>query len=205
MEIDWDRIAPIYEWQVPFERTAVRKLVELLDVGPDDSVLDVASGTGAVLRELARLDWPPRRATGIDSSAGMLKRAWGLPRSWELRRGEATELPFEDRSFDVVTASYLLHLLDPGKRRSVLSEIARVLRPGGRVGVVTVAETGPISRRILGPIAARAERRGGTLCGLVPLDPRAELVACGFEPGRATRVWSGYPSLCVVALKPQSQ
>lgn len=205
MDIDWDRIAPSYEWQVPLERNTLRKLVELLNVGPDDLVLDVATGTGAVLRELARLDWPPRRATGIDSSAGMLRRAWGVPRSWGLRHGEATALPFEDRSFDLVTASYLLHILDPEERRSVLSEIARVLRPGGRVGVVTVAETGPISRRILGPIAARAKRRGGALCGLVPLDPRAELVRAGFEPSRVVRVWSGYPSLCVVATKPRGR
>ena len=200
MAIDWDRIAPVYEWQVPLERSAVRRLVGLLDVRPDEPVLDVGSGTGAVLRELARLAEPPERAVGIDASAAMLRRAWGVPRRWTLQRADATELPFDDASFDALTIGYLLHVLAPAERRRALSEAARVLRPGGRAGVITVAATGPLSRAALRPIAAVGRRRGGgALRGLMPFDPRAELNEAGLQPLSAAYVRLGYPSLCVVA------
>lgn len=203
MEIDWDRLAPVYDWQLPLERAALRRLVRLLDVRPDERILDVATGTGAVLRELARLPEPPKRALGIDASAAMLARAWGLPQRWVLERGDARQLPFEDACFDAVTAGYLLHVLDPADRRSVLGEAARLLHPGGRLGVVTVAETGRFSRALLRPIAGVAKRRGPTaLRGLIPLDPRPELVDLGFEPIAAEPTRFGYPSLCVVARAP---
>lgn len=199
MEIDWDQIAPAYELQVPLERFAVRRLIELLGVRPDDEVLDVATGTGAVLRELARLPEPPGRVVGIDASAVMLSQAWGIPPNWDLRRGDARDLPFADGSFDVVTAGYLLHVLATADRGTVLSEAARVLAPGGRLGVITVAETGPLSRAALRPLADLAVSRGGALRGLLPLDPRADLIEAGYRPVTAARAWLGYPSLCVVA------
>lgn len=199
MEIDWDRLASTYGLQEPLERIAVRRLVTLLDPDPGDAVLDVATGTGTVLRELARREEPPGRAIGLDASAAMLARVWGLPHGWSLLRGDARELPFDDASFDVVTASYLLHVLAPDDRYAALAEIARVLRRGGVLGAVTVAETGPLSRAMLRPITSLAERGVGALRSLVPLDPRPEMVAAGLAPTAAARAWLGYPSLCVVA------
>lgn len=104
-------------------------------MGPDDHVLDVATGTGAVAERLV-LRYRCR-VTGIDQSADMLAAARerleedGLAQRVTLVQGEAEHLPFEDASFDALTVTYLLRYVDdPG---AVLREMVRVVRPGGVV------------------------------------------------------------------------
>jgi ubiquinone/menaquinone biosynthesis C-methylase UbiE len=165
-----------------------------------DSLLDLGTGTAALLHELARSAHPPRSAVGLDRSPQMLARAATLPSGWKLLEADAGALPFADASFDVVTASYLLHLLDERERAQVLAQARRVLAPGGRVGIVTVAPpSGPLASLVSWPIRALAGRASGALSGLRPLDPRDDLEAAGLRPLRGCRVRVGYPSLCVVA------
>jgi demethylmenaquinone methyltransferase/2-methoxy-6-polyprenyl-1,4-benzoquinol methylase len=103
--------------------------------GPGDRVLDVATGTGAVAAELAARHGC--RVTGVDQSPAMLAAAAaalaerGLADRVALVRGEAEALPFADGSFDALTVTYLLrYVADPA---ATLAELARVLRPGGRL------------------------------------------------------------------------
>lgn len=110
-----------------------RFLVSRVDVHAGDSVLDVATGTGAVAIELARRT--DCRVVGLDQSAEMLAAgrdrvaAAGLGDRIELVHGRAESLPFPDASFGAVTFTYLLRYVDdPG---ATLRELARVLRPGG--------------------------------------------------------------------------
>jgi ubiquinone/menaquinone biosynthesis C-methylase UbiE len=155
-------------------------------------LLDVATGTGGLLRELAVRDGP-RQAweVGVDRSASMLAVAREhLPGDWPLVRGDARQLRFEDGSFDVATVCYLLHLLAPGDRRRVLEEMARVLRPGGRAVTVTVEARRPVTRALLVLLPRRS--------GLRPLDPADEFQAAGLRPIRARFVRSGWPSLCLL-------
>jgi demethylmenaquinone methyltransferase / 2-methoxy-6-polyprenyl-1,4-benzoquinol methylase len=96
-------------------------------------VLDVATGTGMVAAELlARGDCT---IVGIDQSAEMLagarERFAGEDRV-ELLEGQAEALPFADRSFDALTFTYLLRYVDDPA--ATMRELARVVRPGGRVG-----------------------------------------------------------------------
>jgi ubiquinone/menaquinone biosynthesis C-methylase UbiE len=183
----------VYDWQLPLERAALATAVELAAPGESERLLDVATGTGGLLRELSLRRARPAEAVGIDRSASMLRAAaaHGLPAGWRLLVGDATRLPFRDGRFDVVTACYLLHLLNRGSRARTIAEIARVLRDGGRVVTVTVD-----SRR---PAARAALTRLPRLSGLRPLDPTDELPSAGLEPLRARFVRDGWPSLCVVA------
>ena len=108
---------------------------------PSDArrVLDVATGTAAVATELARAD-PTRTVVGIDQSPEMLAAGRdrvahaGLNERIELREGRAEDLPFADGEFDAVTFTYLLRYVDDVP--ATLSELARVVRPGGSVAML---------------------------------------------------------------------
>jgi ubiquinone/menaquinone biosynthesis C-methylase UbiE len=196
----WSHWSRWYRLQIPLELQAVRSLLDLVEVRESDSLLDIGTGTGLVLRELARSKRRPRMAVGIDRSAEMLARVPKLPEGWRLVEGDARSLPFDDGSFEVVTACYLLHVLGPEERKRVLGEVARALAPGGRLGSVTVAPPlSALSSFLSRPVRALAEGSRGMLAGLRPLDPRDELLAAGLRPLEWRRAYAGYPSLCVMA------
>jgi O-methyltransferase / aklanonic acid methyltransferase len=114
------------------------KLVEFAGVGTAGDVLDVATGTGAVLMEAARL--PGRgRLVGVDVTKAMLARAAdevelrGLA-GVELRVMDAQALGFPDATFDVVFCAFAYSSF-PSKPKAI-HEFARVLRPSGRASIV---------------------------------------------------------------------
>lgn len=113
-------------------------LVSRVAARPVHAVLDVATGTGAVAIELARRYGCT--VVGVDQSPEMLAEgrrrvaAAGLAGSIDLREGRGEELPFEDASFDALTFTYLLRYVDdPG---ATMRELARVVRPGGRIAML---------------------------------------------------------------------
>jgi demethylmenaquinone methyltransferase/2-methoxy-6-polyprenyl-1,4-benzoquinol methylase len=95
-------------------------------------VLDVATGTGLVAEALLTRGF---RVTGLDQSPGMLAAARArFAGRVELVEASADALPFPDASFDHLTFTYLLRYVDdPG---ATLTELARVVRPGGTVAMV---------------------------------------------------------------------
>jgi demethylmenaquinone methyltransferase / 2-methoxy-6-polyprenyl-1,4-benzoquinol methylase len=109
-----------------------RALVDAVGVKAGERVLDVATGTGMVAKELrGRADCA---VVGIDQSPEMLAAArarFDDDARVELIEGQAEELPFADESFDAVTFTYLLRYVDDPQ--ATVSELARVVRPGGRV------------------------------------------------------------------------
>ena len=115
-----------------------RFLVSRLEVDPDETVVDVACGTGAVALELARQKGCS--VVGVDQSPEMLAEARRrLALSAEtspvrLVEASAAELPFEDASFDGLTAAYLLRYLDD--LAAGLRELARVVRPGATAALL---------------------------------------------------------------------
>ncbi len=111
-----------------------RFLVSRVPVGPDDVVLDVACGTGAVSLELVRQTGCS--VVGADQSPGMLAEARRRIETERIRLVEASarDLPFEDASFDGLTAAYLLRYLDD--LPAGLAELARVLRPGATASLL---------------------------------------------------------------------
>jgi SAM-dependent methyltransferase len=122
---------------------AVREeYLTLLDVAPRARVLDVGCGSGGATRAIAKRVGPEGRAVGIDASPALLEVARelaekaGLSDAIEFKAGDCRALPFPDASFDVVLAATTLsHVPDPDR---ALSEMVRVARPGGRVGVFDV-------------------------------------------------------------------
>lgn len=115
-----------------------RFLVSRLDAGPEDTVLDVATGTAAVAIELVRRSGC--RVVGLDQSREMLEAGRrrvadaGLDNRIELVEGRAERLPFEDASFDGLTFTYLLRYVDDPV--ATLRELARVVRPGQSIAML---------------------------------------------------------------------
>ena len=106
-----------------------RFLVSRVEAGDRDTVLDVATGTGAVARELVAQKGC--NVVGLDQSPEMLAEARRRAPSLTFVEGRAEQLPFPDAAFDALTFTYLLrYVADPA---ATLQELARVVRPGGTI------------------------------------------------------------------------
>lgn len=105
------------------------------------TVLDIGCGAGTDLLLAARQTGPTGRAIGVDMTEAMRGRALqgaatsGLTHV-DVRNGDATRLPVDDRSIDVVISNGVLNLV-PEKERAV-AEIARVIKPGGGVQIADI-------------------------------------------------------------------
>ena len=152
------RLVPrIYErwWRPAFGRVAKvvfgpgmadeRRIARLLlSLSPGDGVLDVACGPGNFTRDFARTVGPDGLVVGIDVSETMLTRAVtdtqaaGLSDRAAYVRGDASELPFLESSFDGVCCFAALHLFADPMR--ALDRMTRVLTPGGRIAIFTSAQ-----------------------------------------------------------------
>jgi demethylmenaquinone methyltransferase / 2-methoxy-6-polyprenyl-1,4-benzoquinol methylase len=148
----FDRIAPIYDamntvMTAGLDERWRRAAVTAARVQAGDRALDVACGTGRLTEALARAVRPGGEAVGVDVSQGMLRRAAGraaraarsegsdgIP---AYREADALSLPFDDEGFDAATIGFGLRNLPD--YLAGLREMARVVRPGGRIVVLEIA------------------------------------------------------------------
>ena len=130
------------------------RLLDRLALQGHEAVLDVGCGHGLLLIGAARR-LPHGRAVGVDlwsvvdqaanSAAATLEngRREGVAGRVEVRDGDMRALPFPDASFDAVVSSLAIHNVATAEgRRTAIGEIARVLRPGGRIAIMDIAHIG---------------------------------------------------------------
>lgn len=157
VEKSYARWAPIYDRTFGAVTNVGRRRATALLSELGGSVLEVGVGTGLALRHYDHRV----RVTGVDYSAEMLDKARakmnaeGLTNVAALRRMDARELNFPDASFDHVAAMHVISVVPNPER--VMSEIARVVRPGGSVVIVNhfARETGALAmaERVAAPLA----------------------------------------------------
>jgi demethylmenaquinone methyltransferase/2-methoxy-6-polyprenyl-1,4-benzoquinol methylase len=133
----FDRIAPVYDamnraMTVGLDRRWRSETARAV-VSPGDRVLDSCCGTGDLAIAAQRLGG---RATGLDFSERMLERARAKSNDVEWIQGDALALPFPDAAFDAATVGFGVRNLDD--LEGGLRELRRVLRPGGRVGILEI-------------------------------------------------------------------
>ena len=148
-----DDSAEIYDHQVEvlftgtadaMRRMALPYLKQAIDPAPHaprPRLLDVATGTGRFLHWVKRAI-PRARLTALDLSQPYLDRAQALVPSVRTVQGAAERMPLADGVFDAATCVYLFHELPPKVRPLVAQDLARVVRPGGRLVVVDALQTG---------------------------------------------------------------
>ena len=203
----YDRASRWSRVEEPFERRPLAAGIGLLRARPGEHVLELGCGAGGALVRLARAVGPAGRAVGLDLSPGMLRlaaarlRHAGLADRAELVIADATSVPFTDGSFDAAFMSFTLELFDTPEIPLVLAECTRVLRPGGRIGVVSLSRADPV--RWPTRLYERLHDRFPATLDCRPIHGRLALEAAGFEQAQSTVVplW-GLRAEAVVAVRP---
>jgi ubiquinone/menaquinone biosynthesis C-methylase UbiE len=143
----YDRMSRFYDILAGgFESKCSNLALERLHIAQGEIVLEIGSGTGHCLEQIAERIGGTGKAYGIDISSGMLdvtrkrlERA-GLMERVELVCGDAAQLPFDTGQFDCVFSSFSIELFDTPEIPIVLGEISRVLKPHGRIGIVSMSK-----------------------------------------------------------------
>lgn len=156
-QASYDRMSRSYDlFAGAFEKRLRNLALARLAVAEGEAVLEIGFGTGHSLMQIARAVGEQGNANGVDLSPGMLDvtrrrlTKVGLAGRVALHCGDAADLPYPDEQFDAAFMSFTLELFDTPDIPVVLGEIRRVLKPGGRLGVVCLSrENGmPLMLRI---------------------------------------------------------
>lgn len=124
------------------QRAEARQKRELLAIQPGDTVLDIACGPGNTTRQLSKEVGAQGLLIGVDSAATMLAQAVAeSDDTIGYVRADAADLPFADATMDAVACYGALYLMD--HPFAALAEMVRVLKPGGRLAVLTTCARGP--------------------------------------------------------------
>lgn len=133
------RLIRIYDPIATFLAPVRNRIVKDLRLPEHAHILDVACGTGTQALLLAKQDY---QVVGIDLSREMLARAKskiGKERHVRFVQGDATKLPFKNKTFDASTISFGLHDMPENVRTKVLREMKRVTKRGGRILIADYA------------------------------------------------------------------
>lgn len=160
----FDERAPYYD-QSTMHHLLAASVARFATVPEGGTAVDVATGTGLVVRALTRAR-PDVTAIGVDLSAGMLAVARAELPSAQWVQADAAALPLPDGSVDLVTCVAALHLFP--EPDAAIAEWARVLRPGGRVITATFASAGHTAHAHAAHADAHAGREHGARAGEHP-------------------------------------
>lgn len=143
----YDRMSPWYDLlSGSSERKHREAGLAVLQASAGETILEIGFGTGHSLLALARSVGLSGHIYGLDISAGMRQaaegrlRVEGLSDRATLTCGDAVRLPYGDDFFNVVCMSFTLELFDTPEIPTVLQECRRVLKTGGRLGVVAMVK-----------------------------------------------------------------
>lgn len=185
----YDRIAGSYDAIAhSSERQATEEGLAALAVGEGDRVLEIGFGTGHALVALGKAVGETGKVYGVDVSEGMRDVAAkrlekeGLAARVELDVGAVPPLRFDDGTLDAVFLSFTLELYPLETIPAVLAEVRRVLRPGGRCGIVSMAiPEAPKEDSALEKVYVWMHRHFPHIVDCQPIAAESELAKAGFS------------------------
>jgi ubiquinone/menaquinone biosynthesis C-methylase UbiE len=189
----YDRISGWYDaLEGNWEKRAREIGLSAISAREGETVLEIGFGTGHSLVSLARAVGGRGRVYGIDLSPRMLAIARrrvqkaGLSRQVLLENGDAASLPLGDASADAAFMSFVLELFDTPEIPVVLRECRRVLRQGGRIGVVSLSKEG--GRSFMRALYERGHERFPRLLDCRPIFVGQALEEAGFADLHVTSI-----------------
>jgi demethylmenaquinone methyltransferase/2-methoxy-6-polyprenyl-1,4-benzoquinol methylase len=200
----YDRLSRVYDLtEGVFEAAAIRHALTVAGASPGEAVLEIGPGTGRALDQLGAAVGESGIICGVDISRGMLARAQDRThlRRTLLAVGDAAALPLVGGRFDLAFMSFVLELLPTDEIPRALAEVARVLKPRGRLINLSLSREQPNAMTRLYEWGHRMLPR---LLDCRPIYGRRSIEAANFEIAAAhrTSVW-GLPAEIVLARKPR--
>ena len=196
----YDLLGARYDWLAAYGDRATRRAHELLVATTGGRILDVGTGTGLNLAALTLAAKPDGIAIGLDISPVMLRLAHGRSGA-PVIQADARDLPVRTGAIDRLFSAYLLDLIPVDDLPRVLDEFRRVLKPGGRMALVSLTEDRHWESRAVIGLWKLAYRVSPIVCGGCRPILLASLVsAAGFrQVAREVVSQAGVPSEVVVA------
>ena len=209
----YDRISRSYDLIADAGEHKAREAGEIaLDVKSGESVLEVGCGTGRSLVHFSNQAGEQGSVTGLDVSTGMLSvaqkrvssEATVAPVNFveaDARQLDPTDFP--DNSFDAAFASFTLELFPLEDIPTVLAEVTRVLKPGGRLGIVSMSVvTEPNHPSLLERAYIWMHQHFPHLVDCQPIDVHAHLNAAGFniQSSQEIEIWTMPVSIVVATI-----
>ncbi len=174
------RLYDIWSWFT--ESKAAKYVIEFSDVRNNESVLEVACGTGVVYKEIVKRN-PDGQNVGMDLSPDMLEKAkkrLGKIKNvhYELKEGDALQLDFEDNMFDTLINNFMVDLMPADTFDKLAEEFYRVTKPNGKV----VMSTFSFGKKKANKFWYRVARKyPDLLTGCRPVSFKEHLIKAGFE------------------------
>ncbi len=199
----YSRLSRFYDGLASSEKKFIRDGLELLDPQPGEQILEVGFGTGYAQQHIARAV-QGGSSIGLDLSVGMGKVAQnrlssvGLLHQVSLVRSDTLPIPFQSQVFDGVFTSFTLELFDTPLIPEVLAECRRVLKPGGRLVVVSLSKDRPLG--LIGRIYEGFHNRYPKLADCRPIPAKRLVEEAGFRiaESREKSMW-GLPVIEILA------
>jgi ubiquinone/menaquinone biosynthesis C-methylase UbiE len=184
----YDRLSRYYDRTEGFlEAAARRRALVLAAAAPGEAVLEIGPGPGRSLQEFIASVGRSGLVCGVDLSPAMLtvSRARFTRDAPALLAGDATALPLRETCFDLVFMSFVLELLPTGDIPRALAQAHRVLKPGGRLVVLSLSRVRPNVMTWLWELGHRALPR---LLDCRPIYAQRAVEAAGFQIDRVDRI-----------------